>query len=246
VSKRDYYVVLGVSREASDQEIKSAYRKLALKYHPDRNPGDKSAEDTFKEAAEAYAVLADADKRARYDRFGHSAVSGSGGPAGFDPTIFAEFDDIFGSLGDLFGFGGSRRRGGPQRGSDLRYDLEISFEQSATGTETVIQIPRRESCESCHGSGSAPGSPPATCPQCRGTGQLRYQQGFFTVAQGVRDLSRRRRDRADAQADSEDSRGHRNRSAAAPDRRRRSRRAWRPSGRFVCRDRRAGARVLPA
>jgi molecular chaperone DnaJ len=182
VSKRDYYGVLGVSREASDQEIKSAYRKLALKYHPDRNPGDKSAEDTFKEAAEAYAVLADADKRARYDRFGHAAVSGSGGPAGFDPTIFAEFDDIFGSLGDLFGFGGGRRRGGPQRGSDLRYDLEISFEQSASGTETVIQIPRRESCESCHGSGSAPGSPPATCPQCRGTGQLRYQQGFFTVA----------------------------------------------------------------
>lgn len=187
MSKRDYYVVLGVSREASDQEIKSAYRKLALKYHPDRNPGDKKAEEHFKECAEAYSVLADADKRARYDRFGHAAVSGAtGGAQGFDPTIFAEFDDIFGSIGDIFGlggmFGGGRRRGGPQRGGDLRYDLEITFEQSATGTETAIQIPRHETCESCTGSGAAPGSAPSPCPQCRGTGQLRYQQGFFTVA----------------------------------------------------------------
>jgi molecular chaperone DnaJ len=187
VSKRDYYAVLGVGRSATDQEIKSAYRKLALKYHPDRNPGDKQAEERFKECAEAYAVLADPEKRARYDRFGHAAVSGtSGGAAGFDPTIFAEFDDIFGSLGDIFGlggaFGGARRRGGPQRGADLRYDLEISFEQSATGTETTVQIPRHEACETCSGSGAAPGSSPSTCPQCRGTGQLRYQQGFFTVA----------------------------------------------------------------
>ena len=187
MSKRDYYLVLGVSRTASDQEIKSAYRKLALKYHPDRNPGDKKAEEQFKECAEAYAVLADPDKRARYDRFGHEAVSGvASGAGGFDPTIFAEFDDIFGSLGDIFGFGGmfggGRRRAGPQRGADLRYDLEIGFEQSATGTETTIQIPRRETCDPCHGSGAAPGSSPTTCPQCRGTGQLRYQQGFFTVA----------------------------------------------------------------
>jgi molecular chaperone DnaJ len=187
VSKRDYYAVLGVSREASDQEIKSAYRKLALKYHPDRNPGDKKAEEHFKECAEAYSVLADADKRARYDRFGHAAVSGAaGGAQGFDPTIFAEFDDIFGSIGDIFGlggmFGGGRRRAGPQRGADLRYDLEITFEQSATGTETTIQIPRNETCETCSGSGAAPGSAPSACPQCRGTGQLRYQQGFFTVA----------------------------------------------------------------
>jgi molecular chaperone DnaJ len=183
VSKRDYYAVLGVNRDAGEQEIKSAYRKLALKYHPDRNPGDKKAEDAFKEAAEAYAVLADADKRVRYDRFGHAAVSGAaGGAAGFDPTIFAEFDDIFGSIGDLFGFGGTRRRGGPQRGADLRYDLEITFAQSAQGVETSIQIPRHESCETCHGSGSAAGSGPTTCSQCRGTGQLRYQQGFFTVA----------------------------------------------------------------
>jgi molecular chaperone DnaJ len=182
VSKRDYYAVLGVSRDASDQDVKSAYRKLALKFHPDRNPGDKKAEDAFKEAAEAYSVLADPDKRARYDRFGHAGVSGAAAPGGFDPTIFAEFDDIFGSLGDIFGFGGGRRRGGPQRGADLRYDLEIPFEESASGAETSIQIPRHETCETCSGSGSAPGIPPATCPQCRGTGQLRYQQGFFTVA----------------------------------------------------------------
>jgi molecular chaperone DnaJ len=182
VSKRDYYQVLGVARDASEQDIKSAYRKLALRHHPDRNPGDKGAEDKFKEAAEAYAVLADSDKRARYDRFGHAAVAGSGGAPGFDPTIFSEFDDIFGSIGDIFGFGGGRRRGGPQRGADLRYDLDISFEQSATGAETTIQIPRRETCETCTGTGAAPGSSPTTCPQCRGSGQLRYQQGFFTVA----------------------------------------------------------------
>jgi molecular chaperone DnaJ len=185
VSKRDYYAVLGVSRDASDQEIKSAYRKLALKHHPDRNPGDKKAEEHFKECAEAYSVLADPEKRARYDRFGHAAVSGAAGGGGFDPTIFAEFDDIFGSIGDIFGLGGmfgGRRRGGPQRGADLRYDLEITFEHSATGTETTIQIPRQETCETCSGSGAAPGSSPTTCPQCRGTGQLRYQQGFFTVA----------------------------------------------------------------
>jgi molecular chaperone DnaJ len=185
VSKRDYYDILGVSRAAGDQEIKSAYRKLALKYHPDRNAGDKAAEERFKEAAEAYAVLADPDKRVRYDRFGHAGVAGAGQGGGFDPTIFAEFNDIFGGLGDVFGFGdlfGTRRRGGPKRGADLRYDLEIAFEASAEGTETTVQIPRQETCETCHGSGAAPGTGPTTCPQCRGTGQLRYQQGFFTVA----------------------------------------------------------------
>jgi molecular chaperone DnaJ len=182
VSRRDYYEVLGVGKSASDSEIKSAYRKLALQYHPDRNPGNKSAEDQFKEAAEAYSVLADDDKRARYDRFGHAGVSSSTGAGpGFDPSIFADFQDIFGGLGDIFGFGGGRR-GGPQRGADLRYDLEIEFEQSAKGVETAIQIPRRETCETCKGSGAASGSAPTTCPQCRGTGQLRYQQGFFTVA----------------------------------------------------------------
>jgi molecular chaperone DnaJ len=187
VSKRDYYEVLGVSKEASDQEIKSSYRKLALKFHPDRNPGDKSAEEKFKEAAEAYAVLADADKRHLYDRFGHAGLGAAAtGGAGFDPTVFTGFEDILGGLGDIFGFGdlfgGGRRRGGPQRGADLRYDLEISFEESARGAETSIQIPRQETCETCHGSGAAPGSRPSTCPQCQGRGQLRYQQGFFTVA----------------------------------------------------------------
>ena len=187
VAKRDYYEILGVERQATEQQIKSAYRKLALKYHPDRNPGDKKAEEAFKEAAEAYSVLADRDKRAAYDRFGHAGVSGVGaGAGGFDPTIFADFSDIFSGLGDVFGFGDifgqRRRRGGPQRGADLRYDLEISFEESATGAETTIQIPREETCETCSGSGAAPGTTADTCAQCRGTGQLRYQQGFLTVA----------------------------------------------------------------
>jgi len=184
VSKRDYYEVLGVERTATDQELKSAYRRLALKFHPDRNPGDHQAEERFKEAAEAYAVLADSEKRDRYDRFGHAGVGATAG-AGFDPTIFADFSDIFSGFGDLFGFGdifGGRRRGGAMRGSDLRYDLEIAFDESATGTETTIQIPREEACEACHGSGAEPGTSPTTCPQCRGRGQLRYQQGFLTIA----------------------------------------------------------------
>jgi molecular chaperone DnaJ len=182
VSARDYYDVLGVAKTATDPEIKSAYRKLALKHHPDRNPGSKEAEDKFKEAAEAYAVLADEDKRRTYDRFGHAGL-GNGGGAGFDPSVFTGFEDIFGGLGDIFGLGDTgRRRSGPQRGADLRYDLEISFEESAKGTETAIQIPRQENCETCHGNGSAPGSKPSQCPQCHGRGQLRYQQGFFTVA----------------------------------------------------------------
>jgi len=184
VSARDYYEVLGVAREAADADIKSAYRKLALKHHPDRNPGDKAAEEKFKEAAEAYSVLADADKRARYDRFGHAAVTGAG--QGFDPTVFTGFEDILGGLGDIFGFGdvfgGGRRRSGPQRGSDLRYDLEITFAQSAKGTETAVQIPRHETCATCTGSGAAPGTSSSQCGQCRGAGQIRFQQGFFTMA----------------------------------------------------------------
>ena len=185
MSKRDYYEVLGVRRDATDQELKSAYRKLALKYHPDRNQANAEATDRFKEAAEAYAVLCDKDKRAAYDRFGHAGVSGAGA-GGFDPNAFAGFEDIFGNLGDLFGFGdmfgGRRRRGGPQRGSDLRYDLEISFEESFTGSDTTIQIPREETCDVCAGSGAAAGSMPEVCTQCKGTGQLRFQQGFLTVA----------------------------------------------------------------
>ena len=186
MSKRDYYQVLGVERDATDQQIKSAYRKLALKHHPDRNPGNAGAEEQFKEAAEAYAVLADREKRSLYDRFGHAGVGGAAGAGGFDPTIFADFSDIFSGLGDVFGFGdlfgARRRRGGPQRGSDLRYDLEITFEESAKGTETSIQIPREETCETCKGSGASPGTSAETCGQCRGSGQLRYQQGFLTVA----------------------------------------------------------------
>ncbi len=186
MSKRDYYEILGVTKTASEQEIKSAYRKLALTYHPDRNPGDRAAEDKFKEAAEAYSVLADADKRHMYDRFGHAGLGGAA-TSGFDPSVFTGFEDILGGLGDIFGFsdvfgGGGRRRAGPRRGADLRYDLEISFEESARDFETSIQIPRQENCETCKGTGAAEGSSPTTCPQCRGRGQLQYQQGFFTVA----------------------------------------------------------------
>jgi molecular chaperone DnaJ len=187
VSKRDYYEILGVARTASDTEIKSAYRKLAMKHHPDRNPGDHAAEEQFKQCAEAYAILADPDKRAAYDRFGHAGVSSAAGAGGgFDPSVFAEFGDLGDILGNMFGFGdlfgGGRRRGGPQRGGDLRYDLEITFEESARGAETTIQIPRQESCDTCHGTGAAPGTSPTQCSQCRGQGQVRFQQGFFTVA----------------------------------------------------------------
>ena len=180
MSKRDYYEILGIQKNASDPQIKSAYRKQALQYHPDRNQGNKDAEEKFKEAAEAYAILSDADKRARYDRFGHAGVSSQTG-GGFDPSTFAGFEDIFGGIfGDFFSGGG--RRGGPERGSDLRYDLEITFEESAKGVETSIQIPRLEPCQTCSGSGAEPGSSPTTCPQCQGRGQQRFQQGFFTVA----------------------------------------------------------------
>lgn len=187
MAKRDYYEVLGVARTASEKEIKSAYRKLALQYHPDRNQGNADAEEHFKEAAEAFAVLGDQEKRPLYDRYGHAGVSGpgGGGPA-FDPSVFADFGDLFGGIGDIFGFGdvfgGGRRRGGPRRGSDLRYDLEVPFEQAAFGHETTLQIPREETCETCRGSGAAAGTSVETCTQCRGTGQLRFQQGFFTVA----------------------------------------------------------------
>lgn len=183
MSRRDYYDVLGVARSSTEQDIKSAYRKLALKYHPDRNPGDKQAEEHFKEAAEAYSVLGDAERRARYDRFGHAGVSaGAAGGAGFNPDIFADFSDI---LGDFFGFGGGfggARRGGPTRGADLRFDLEITFDDSFKGAETTIQIPRDENCETCKGTGASPGTSREPCAQCRGTGQLRYQQGFLVVA----------------------------------------------------------------
>jgi len=179
--KRDYYEVLGIAREASDQEIKSAYRKLAVKYHPDKNPGSKEAEERFKEAAEAYSVLSDSEKRARYDRFGHAGMQG--GFSGFDPATFSDFGDILGDFfgfGDLFGMG--RRRGAPERGADLRYDLKISFRDAAFGLKSKIKIPRQEHCSTCGGSGAATGKGPVTCPTCQGMGQVRYQQGFFSIS----------------------------------------------------------------
>lgn len=179
--KRDYYEVLGLPREATEQEIKSAYRKLAVRYHPDKNPGDRGAEERFKEAAEAYSVLSDAEKRARYDRFGHNGMQG--GFSGFDPTTFADFGDI---LGEFFGFGdifgGARRRGGPERGADLRYDLKVSFREAAFGLRTKIKIPRQESCGTCEGRGTARGKGPTPCNMCHGNGQVRYQQGFFSIS----------------------------------------------------------------
>lgn len=180
-SSRDYYEVLGVSREASAEEIKSAYRKLALRWHPDRNPGDAEAEERFKAAAEAYAVLSDSSKRARYDRFGPEAAGGFG-PEGFDPTIFADFSDILGDLFGFGGFGGRGRRGGPEPGADLRYELELDFEEAVFGVTRELEIPRLEICESCGGSGASEGSRPETCSTCAGRGQIRFAQGFFTVA----------------------------------------------------------------
>ena len=187
VTKRDYYEVLGVDRQATDQQIKSAYRKLALKYHPDRNPGDHKAEEAFKEAAEAYAVLADREKRApvrslrprRRQRRRRAARASTRRSSPTSRTSSRGLGDVFG-FGDIFGQ--RRRRGGPQRGADLRYDLEISFEESATGTETPIQIPREETCETCTGIRRRGRHDRRNCAQCRGTGQLRYQQGFLTVA----------------------------------------------------------------
>ncbi len=179
-TQRDYYDVLSVGRDASEREIKSAYRKLALEFHPDRNPDDAEAESRFKEAAEAYSVLGDSEKRRRYDQFGHAGV-GSAAGGGFDPTIFSDFGDI---LGDLFGFGDvfGQRSSGPRRGADLRYNLELTLEEAAFGTDTNIQIPRSESCETCNGDGDAPGSAPSVCPTCKGQGQIRFQQGPFSVA----------------------------------------------------------------
>jgi molecular chaperone DnaJ len=182
--KRDYYEVLGVTRAASADEIKSAYRKAALQHHPDRNPGSHEAEARFKEAAEAYSILADPDKRARYDQFGHQGVSANGG---FDPAAFADFEDLFGGLfGELFGFdrrsGGARGRPGSRRGHDLRLDLEIEFEEAALGTETQIRVPHQEICPTCHGLRAATPADRTTCTVCRGTGQQRYSQGFFTIA----------------------------------------------------------------
>jgi molecular chaperone DnaJ len=185
-NSKDFYEVLGVAREASPEQIKSAYRKAALQYHPDRNPEKKpEAEESFRAASEAYAVLSDPQKRSVYDRYGIAGLGSRGFDSGFNSSIFEEFQDI---LGGLFGFedvlGGGRRRGGRQRGqrgADLRYDMSLTFEEAATGVNTKIRIARHEACEACKGTGAKPGSGMSTCSTCNGHGQLAYQQGFFSI-----------------------------------------------------------------
>ncbi len=184
MAKRDYYEVLGVNRDASDGDLKKAYRKLAMKYHPDRNIGNADSEGHFKEVKEAYEVLSEADKRAAYDRYGHAgvdqSVGGGGGGQGFDGFADA-FGDIF---GDIFGGGGGGRgRSNVYRGADLRYNLEITLEEAARGAEKTIRIPTQENCDKCGGSGAKPGSQAKPCPTCGGAGQVRIQQGFFSIQQ---------------------------------------------------------------
>lgn len=183
MSKRDYYEVLGVRKGASEEEIKKAFRKLAMKYHPDRNPGDKSVEEKFKEVKEAYDVLSDPNKRAAYDHYGHAGVDASMAGAGAAGAGFRDFADAFSDIfGDIFGTG----RGGRSqvyRGADLRYNLEITLEEAAHGTETKIRVPVMAECDVCHGTGARPGTQPVTCPTCGGYGQVRMQQGFFSIQQ---------------------------------------------------------------
>ncbi|HCV12734.1 MAG TPA: molecular chaperone DnaJ [Candidatus Accumulibacter sp.] len=182
MAKRDYYDILGVNRDAADEDIKKSYRKLAMKYHPDRNPDNPRAEEHFKEAKEAYEILSDPDKRAAYDQYGHAGVDpqsgmGGAGAGGFSDAFGGIFDEIFG------GRRGGGGRSNVYRGADLRYNLEISLEQAAFGTETKIRIPTMEVCEACHGSGAKAGTQPKTCPTCQGSGQVRLQQGFFSIQQ---------------------------------------------------------------
>jgi molecular chaperone DnaJ len=182
LQKRDYYEVLSVSRTATGQELKSAFRKLAVQYHPDKNPGDHTAEEKFKECSEAYEVLADPDKRAKYDRYGHQAPGGFG-PSPFDAGFTGNINDIFGDIfGEIFGQRARAQRGGKSRGADLRYNLEIGFTEAAFGTEAKVKIPRHKQCATCHGSGAKPGTGPKTCPACNGAGELRMTQGFFQIS----------------------------------------------------------------
>jgi len=190
MAKRDYYEVLGIQKNASKDEIKKAYRKLALQNHPDRNPGNKQAEDNFKEATEAYDVLIDDQKKAAYDQFGFAGVDGMGG-GGQDWSNFRGFEDIFGEGGfssifeNIFGGGGSFRRsgtGGVRQGANLRYDIEIPFKDAVFGTKVEIQYSHNETCKTCNGAGTTDGSGKKTCPTCRGSGQVRHSQGFFSVA----------------------------------------------------------------
>ncbi|MCH8551835.1 MAG: molecular chaperone DnaJ [Natronospirillum sp.] len=184
MSKRDYYEILGVDRSADEKDIKKAYRRLAMKYHPDRNQGDPEGEAKFKEASEAYEVLADAEKRQAYDQFGHAGVDGQAG--GFGGAGHSSFSDIFGDVfGDIFGAsgGGGGRRSSARRGSDLRYNLELTLEEAVRGIEKTIRVPTLVSCGTCDGSGAKPGTKPKTCGVCQGTGTVRMQQGFFAVQQ---------------------------------------------------------------
>jgi len=186
MTKKDYYEILGVPRNATQEEIKKAYRKLALKYHPDRNPGDKEAEEKFKEAAEAYSVLGDPQKRATYDRYGHEGLRDEGftGFTGFESSLFEEFADILGNFfgfGDFFTFGQRRRQRTPQRGRDLIMEVEVSLEEAAFGVEKEVKINRHEICEVCHGRRLEPGTRPSVCPVCHGRGQIRNQHGFVII-----------------------------------------------------------------
>lgn len=179
---QDFYELLGVERDASAADLKKAYRKLAMQYHPDRNPGDAEAEAKFKEVSQAYDVLSDDEKRRAYDQFGHAAFEGGAGAGGFDFGFGSSFADVFDDLfGEFMGGGGRQRRGGATRGADMRYNLEISLEEAFHGTQAEIQIPTSEQCGECSGTGAEPGSQPVTCPTCQGHGKVRAQSGFFTI-----------------------------------------------------------------
>jgi len=184
VTKIDYYELLSVSRDCNDQDLKTAYRKLAMQHHPDRNPNNPAAEEKFKACSEAYQVLSDPDKRAAYDRYGHAGVNGGfGGGSPFAGGNVQDLGDIFGDLfGEMFNMGGSRRASRAQRGRDLRYDMTLEFEEAVFGKEQEIRIRRQETCGDCKGTGAAKGKTPTTCTQCGGRGQMRFQQGFFSVA----------------------------------------------------------------
>lgn len=186
MAKRDFYEILGVAKGASEDEIKKSYRKLAMKYHPDRNPDNKEAEEKFKEVKEAYEMLTNPEKREAYDRYGHAGVDPNSGMGGGFGGGAGGFGDAFGDIfGDIFGGGRGGRGGGPQvyRGADLRYNLEITLEQAAHGFDTTIRVPSWDKCDTCHGSGAKPGTQPVTCTTCAGHGQVRMQQGFFSIQQ---------------------------------------------------------------